>query len=304
MNKPSRLPGPDAILWNVLALAQAILWFFALPPFLKPYWESFWGSFSPLVAQVVLNEMGFVYFVTIGALILPIYAGDYPFFEQFKISDKPWAWRSKKQADRDAFWALTRRSIKLYLFNYGVLVPLLTTGKYMLLDVSMSFSTDDWPSYCTLFKHNLALSLIHEFGFYWTHRISHHPTLYRFHKVHHEYHQNTILASMHEHPVDYVICLASPALFATVVVQPHSMTLFQWVIWLIVANIDDHAGYSFPWSPVRWFWGASTTDQHEYHHSHNKGCFASKLNIYDKLFDSEMPYQNWRARRAANRNKD
>jgi len=56
-------------------------------------------------------------------------------------------------------------------------------------------------------------------------------------KVHHEYKQNTILASMHEHPVDYVITLAAPALLAVIVVHPHSVTLFQWIAWLLVANI-------------------------------------------------------------------
>ena len=57
-------------------------------------------------------------------------------------------------------------------------------------------------------------------------------------------------------------------------------------------------GYAFPWSPVRWFPFANQTDQHEFHHSKNLGCFASKLNIYDKIFDSEKPYLEWRAKRA------
>jgi len=42
---------------------------------------------------------------------------------------------------------------------------------------------------------------------------------------------------MHEHPVDYVITLAAPALLAVIVVHPHSVTLFQWIAWLLVANI-------------------------------------------------------------------
>lgn len=163
---------------------------------------------------------------------------------------------------------------------------------------------------------------------------------------------------MHEHPVDYVITLAAPALLAVIVVHPHSVTLFQWIAWLLVANIgqtkkaldgrikrthlhwrffvhsvlprqrnlsflvffkrmhlvapqhlvtrslsavnvlllclwlllgrvlaDDHCGYAFPWSPVRWFPLSANTDQHEFHHSKNMGCFASKLAIYDQLFD-------------------
>ncbi len=51
--------------------------------------------------------------------------------------------------------------------------------------------------------------------------------------------------------------------------------------------------------PARWFPFSSQTDQHEFHHSRNLGCFASKLNIYDKIFDSEKPYLEWRANRKA-----
>ncbi len=80
-------------------------------------------------------------------------------------------------------------------------------------------------------------------------------------------------------------------------VAPHSFTLFQWIAWIIVANIDDHVGYEFPWSPVRWFWPAAGADMHEFHHSKNIGCFASKLRIFDVAFDSLKPYQVWRDKR-------
>ena len=182
-------------------------------------------------------------------------------------------------------------------------VPLLTALKYAVLGDNMSFQTSDWPSYSTLMRDNVAMSLIHEFAFYWAHRLSHHPQLYRFHKVHHEYTQNTILAAQHEHPIDYVITIAAPALLAVAVVAPHSFTLFQWIGWLIMANIDDHVGYAFPWSPVRWFPLAAATEQHEFHHSKNMGCFASKLSIYDTLFKSELPYLKWRAARDARAEK-
>jgi sterol desaturase/sphingolipid hydroxylase (fatty acid hydroxylase superfamily) len=36
---------------------------------------------------------------------------------------------------------------------------------------------------------------------------------------------------------------------------------------------------------------------HEFHHSKNMGCFASKLSIYDTIFNSEAPYLKWRAKR-------
>jgi sterol desaturase/sphingolipid hydroxylase (fatty acid hydroxylase superfamily) len=189
---------------------------------------------------MLLNLTGFVYFFAYAVVTLPIYYAEIPFFEQFKISDQPWAWRSPKEEVRRKFWELSRRSVRYFFINYGLLVPALTAGKYYLLGDCMSFSTNDWPSYQTLFLHNMALTLVHEFAFYWSHRLAHHPKLYKYHKVHHEYTQNTILASQHEHPIDYVVTIATPALVAVSVVNPHSVTLFQWIAWILIANLDDH----------------------------------------------------------------
>jgi sterol desaturase/sphingolipid hydroxylase (fatty acid hydroxylase superfamily) len=58
-----------------------------------------------------------------------------------------------------------------------------------------------------------------------------------------------------------------------------------YLVLLAYMTVDDHCGYAFPWSPVRWFPLSANTDQHEFHHSKNMGCFASKLAIYDQLFD-------------------
>jgi len=305
---PASMEGSQNVLWRCVAIAQTLLWFFGLPLLCKPYWESFWGHpllSHPLTKQVLLNWMGFLYFATACMLMVPIYSLNLPFFEQYRITDASnyggktddFDFRSERKEVRSRFWELTRKSVFLYLFNYGILVPVLTVGKYFVLGDNMSFSTEDWPTYEELAVQNIALTLIHEFGFYWSHRLAHIPSLYRFHKVHHEYKQNTIMASMHEHPIDYIITIAGPALLSVVIVQPHSFTLFQWIAWVIVANIDDHCGYEFPWSPVRWFYMAGGTDMHEYHHSGNMGCYASKLALYDVAFDSKRHWQNWRERR-------
>ncbi len=42
-------------------------------------------------------------------------------------------------------------------------------------------------------------------GFYWTHRILHHPVMYkRFHKQHHEYTGTIGFAAEHAHPFEQV----------------------------------------------------------------------------------------------------
>ena len=286
--------------WTALAAFQAALWFFALPALVKPHWEAVWSGMHPLVAQLIMNLVGLIYITTYTVVMLPIYAGNYAFFEQYKISDKVWAWQSAKKEEREIFWALSARSGKLFAINYFILIPCLTVGKYFMMGNSMSFSASDWPSYRQLAFDNAALTLVHEFFFYWSHRMMHLPQLYKYHKVHHEYKQNTVLASQHNHPIDWIMSIGTPALLALVIVDPHSISLFQRIPWVIIANLDDHCGYEFPWSPVRWFYLAARTDQHDFHHSRNMGCFSSKLGIYDALFGSDQHYLRWRSSKGKN----
>ena len=96
------------------------------------------------------------------------------------------------------------------------------------------------------------MAIFHELLFYTTHRMMHaHPILYKYHKVHHEYKQNTILAAQYFHIVDFVLTIAGPVVLTTILFRPHSFTQFQVGLWIFTANLDDHLGYAFPWSAVR-----------------------------------------------------
>ena len=225
-----------------------------------------------------------------------------PFFEQYKILNQKWPWLDERAEVRDAFWKLSWTSVKLASFNLLFFVPVLTLAKgYILGKLGIpppDFEEATWPSYIEMLRNNLLMTLIHELGFYSSHRMMHaYPSLYKYHKVHHQYKMNTVLASQHNHVIDHFLTIGTPAVVTTMIVRPHSFTQFQWILWVIVANMDDHIGYSFPWSPVRWFPGANLTEQHEFHHSINMGCFASKVDIYDKLFHSDKQYLIWARRR-------
>ena len=145
--KMSKSSKPIEYALTCVAIFLSAFWFFALPPLIRPYWEGLWSGYSPLAKQVILNQINVVYFVIFSLGMLPIYRGNYPFFEQYKISDKPWAWKSDKQKERDAFWKLSKKSLRLYAVNAFLLVPALTAGKFFLLGDNMSFSASDeeWP---------------------------------------------------------------------------------------------------------------------------------------------------------------
>jgi sterol desaturase/sphingolipid hydroxylase (fatty acid hydroxylase superfamily) len=283
--------------WTLVAVAQDLFWFFGLPYLCRPWWEAFWTSLSPLTAEVLLNMLTIPLFLLYATAMLPVYYLEHPFFERFKISDKPWPWSTgQPQHVRDAFRAQTFRSVYLFAFNFCFLLPALSVVKALVVPGMVSFADADWPSYATMLNHNFMLTVIHELGFYLSHRAMHStPGLYRWHKVHHEYHMNNVMAAQHNHPIDHILSIGGPALLALMLVRAHSFVNFQWTVYTVWANLDDHVGYSFPWSPVRWFPFANLTEQHEFHHAINTGSYASKLNIYDALFHTDETYLRWAA---------
>lgn len=287
----------------LVAILQALFWLFAIPVLCRKHiynrvgaWIASHPTYGHDIAELIfVAAIPPVFFVLYTLLMIPIYAGCFPFFEQYKIQkQKCWPWFDPCPNVREDFWKLSLRSLKLTGFNLFVLVPVLVTTKIYVenellhTDKSFFFSTDDshWPSMGKNIRDVLSLAVIHEFGFYVTHKMMHtYPFLYKYHKVHHEYKLNTTLAAQHNHPIDHIISISGPAVFSIAVVSSsHSISQFQFILWVLWANLDDHVGYAFPWSPVRWFPGSAATYEHEFHHSKNMGCYASKLSYFNSLF--------------------
>lgn len=292
--------------WMLLSIAQSIFFLFGIPILCKKHWDAIFGSLSDEVAECLLIVSATIStYVTFTFVMLPIYWMQHPFFEQYKIqNDRAWPWLDKSQRVREGFWALSLRSLKLTFVNLFILLPIMAFAKIWLSKVTgwnnpNAFMTDDehWPSTLKNLVDLVATIVLHEFGFYMTHRMMHdYPKLYKYHKVHHEYKMNTTLASQHNHPIDFILSIGGPALLAALVVQPHSSTTFQFSLCTLYGNLDDHFGYAFPWSPVRWFPLSASTEEHEFHHSKNMGCFGTKLSIFNFMFGGYEQYSKFKGK--------
>ncbi len=294
-------------IYSVLAIAQSLIWLFVLPRVCQPLWPVVFGKIpSQHLKEVLVNQTTTIIFIIYGILIIPVYYIQHPFFEQFKIlKNKKWPWLDDDDpSTRVKYWNLARKSAKLCAINLLLLVPIATILKCYVMDAigmqSPSFNSDDdhWPTTIDILRDNFHLTLLHELFFHLSHRLMHtYPSLYKYHKVHHEYKQNIFIAAQHNHPIDYILSIAAPVVLALGIVQPHSFTQFQWAIYLVYTNLDDHVGYSFPWSPVRWFPFCALTSEHEFHHSVNIGCFSSKLDVFERLFGTNQKFVVWEEKR-------
>jgi Delta7-sterol 5-desaturase len=136
--------------------------------------------------------------------------------------------------------------------------------------------------------------IVDDAWFYWTHRLLHHRSIYRYiHTVHHHSIDVTPFSSMSFHvveafllaawifPVSFVIPLYVPALGA-----------FQ--VWGLLNNIKAHLGYelypaSFNRSWLRFF---TASTHHNMHHSKFKGNYGLHFRFWDTICGTEFDDYN------------
>lgn len=136
----------------------------------------------------------------------------------------------------------------------------------------------------------LLMMLIHDTWFYWTHRMMHHPKIYRtVHAVHHQSINPSPWAAYAFHPIEAVIEAGIyPLIVFTIPV--HGLALFIFLIYMIIRNVIGHLGIEvFP----RWFvkskWSNwhTTTTHHDMHHKYCNKNFGFYFSWWDKWCGTE-----------------
>ena len=143
----------------------------------------------------------------------------------------------------------------------------------------------------------LAISLVaiivaHDAYFYWTHRLMHHPRLFRyFHRTHHRSVTPTPFAAYaFDVPEALLMALFTPLWL--LVVPMHALGLFLFMAFMIVRNVMGHAGVELmprALADSRWFGWINATTHHDLHHSsfhHNYGLYFT---WWDRIMGTEYP---------------
>lgn len=226
-----------------------------------------------------------------------IYAIHHPFFEQWKIIPKPWPWRDPSPEKRAEFWGIFWGSVRQVLFN-NICVGLPMSFVAYATRVPGMFSGDlaSFPTPLQLALQVLICMIVEDFTFYWSHRTLHTPFFYkRIHKLHHKYLHSIALASENAHPVEFLLgnlipVVVGPTLLGLITGQFHTFSFWFWVWTRIGESADTHSGYAFPITPFKLLPLASSTEAHDFHHSHNVGCFASQFVWCDRLFGTDKAF--------------
>jgi lathosterol oxidase len=128
--------------------------------------------------------------------------------------------------------------------------------------------------------------VMHDTYFYWTHRLMHHPKLFRiFHLVHHRSTNPSPWAAYSFHPLEAIVEAGIYAVFLfTIPIHPYHLVGF--FLFMIVYNVYGHLGYElypkgFSQHPVfRW---VNTSVSHNMHHQHFKSNYGLYFTFWDRV---------------------
>lgn len=131
--------------------------------------------------------------------------------------------------------------------------------------------------------------LIEEIGFYYSHRLLHHPKIYKYiHKRHHEWTSPIAITSIYCHPVEHIFSNLLPPFLGPLLMGSHTATSWLWFTLAILSTLNAHSGYHFPFFP--------SPEAHDFHHlkfNQNYGVLGvlDRIHGTDSLFRQSKLYQ-------------
>ena len=235
--------------------------------------ERFW--YSLLAIPGASLERAFWYFALAGFAWLALHVILARWLARRRIAAQP---PRLGQMSRELLYSL--RSLAIYGLVGGFIVFAYLSG---WTRIYLRIDSYGW----TWFVVSIGLIvLIHDAYFYWTHRLMHHPKLFRlFHRTHHLSLSPSPWAAYAFSPLEaFVQAGIAPLVLFTLPVHPLAFSIFM--LWQISFNVLGHCGYElFP----RWFVRSplglllNTATHHAQHHETNRANFSLYFNHWDRL---------------------
>jgi sterol desaturase/sphingolipid hydroxylase (fatty acid hydroxylase superfamily) len=203
-------------------------------------------------------------------LCLVVYHGFYLLIEKYDIFSQH---RINKSPKQPISWE--QKIQEFYRQLTGVLVeqlPLLIIS-YPLFHYFGISSTADLPTFTMFCFQFLVFNILEDTGFYWVHRLLHHPYLYgKIHARHHEFTETFSLNASYSHPIEFLFnvllpLMSGPFLFGYFI-GLHISIFWIWIAFREMRGADAHSGYHLPFHPLRLISPIYKGPKyHDFHHS-------------------------------------
>jgi methylsterol monooxygenase len=180
-----------------------------------------------------------------------------------------------------------RSALIRVMFNQTVVAaPVMYLAYRLMVWRSCNFSSE-LPTFSWVVYELFVMIWVEEIGFYYSHRLMHHPRIYKhIHKVHHEWTSPIGIVSLYAHPLEHVVSNLIPPLLGPLVVGSHIATAWMWYALALTSTTIAHCGYHFPFLP--------SPEAHDFHHlkfNQNYGV----LGVLDRLHGTDSIFRNSKA---------
>jgi len=253
----------------------------------KTLWEDAWryifmemchgDRFITMVAGTSLLSFVHFWFFAAFYIILDIFQPS--FVMKYKIQDN-----TNTPLDRKKFIG----AVKVCLFNQLITLPFAVLPLYYLMEKRGSlYTAEELPTFQRVLLEGIVFTLVEEVGFYYTHRISHHPSLYKhYHKRHHEWTSSISIIAIYSHPVEHLVSNVWPVFLGPLLMGSHVATLWVWIMVAQLSTLNSHCGYHLPFMP--------SPEAHDYHHLKFTNNFGV-LGVLDRLHGTDANFMKTKA---------
>lgn len=205
----------------------------------------------------------------------------------FKKRLRNWRIQIKARADAEQMKSELKNAILIFLvgaFSSGTVLYMNSLG-YNKIYKNFADYSPFWG-----IASFFVIWIIDDAWFYWTHRLMHHRSTYRYvHVVHHQSIDVTPFSSMSFHVVEAFLlsCWIFPVSFVIPLYAP-ALGAFQ--LWGLLNNIKAHLGYElYPASFNKgWLRLLTSSTHHNMHHSKLKGNYSLHFRFWDKICGTEF----------------
>ncbi|XP_075398832.1 fatty acid hydroxylase domain-containing protein 2-like [Tenrec ecaudatus] len=180
-----------------------------------------------------------------------------------------------------------RQTIRAVLFNQFVISFPMVIALYPLLKRWGDPCRRELPTFHWFLLELVIFTLIEEVMFYYSHRLLHHPALYKkIHKKHHEWTASIGLVSLYAHPVEHVVSNMVPLVLGPLLMGSHLSSITTWFSLALITSTLSHCGYHLPFLPSPEF--------HDYHHLKFTQCYGV-LGVLDHLHGTDTMFKQSKA---------
>ncbi|KAG8509248.1 Fatty acid hydroxylase domain-containing protein 2 [Galemys pyrenaicus] len=180
-----------------------------------------------------------------------------------------------------------RQSVRTVLFNqFAISLPVMV-ALYPALRRWRDPCRHALPTFHRFLLELVLFTLLEEVLFYYSHRLLHHPALYKkIHKKHHEWTAPIGVVALYAHPIEHVASNMVPVLAGPLLLGSHLSSLTVWLSLALIVTTISHCGYHLPFLPSPEF--------HDYHHLKFNQCYGV-LGVLDHLHGTDAVFKQTKA---------